>query len=155
MTKYTGNSTNTACGIIVGTGHAIYIRNCSIDESSTINAVGIRYVGGICGYAFYNTRIENCQTRAQINADQQASVEGIANSENTQNALLILNCLYKYRQSTDNKAVMHNSYHLNEDVTIAQLNTKDFYTQTLGWSENIWEFPELDVENGKHPKLKH
>jgi hypothetical protein len=35
-----------------------------------------------------------------------------------------------------------------------QLNSKGFYTETLGWSEDIWDFSELDVENGKHPKLK-
>ena len=39
-------------------------------------------------------------------------------------------------------------------VSIEQLNSKEFYTETLGWSEDIWDFSELDVENGKYPKLK-
>ena len=36
-----------------------------------------------------------------------------------------------------------------------QLNSKDFYTGMLGWSEDIWDLSDLDVENGKYPKLKH
>ena len=42
----------------------------------------------------------------------------------------------------------------SENSTIDQLNSKSFYTETLGWSEDVWDFSELDVENGKYPKLK-
>jgi len=38
--------------------------------------------------------------------------------------------------------------------TVEQLNSKSFYTETLGWSEDVWDFSELDVENGKYPQLK-
>lgn len=45
----------------------------------------------------------------------------------------------------------------DKDVTctIEQVNDKNFYTETLGWSEAVWDFSELDVENGKYPKLKY
>ena len=36
-------------------------------------------------------------------------------------------------------------------VSIEQLNSKEFYTDVLGWSEDDWDFSELDVENGKCP----
>ena len=39
--------------------------------------------------------------------------------------------------------------------SVEQLNSKEFYTQTLGWSEDIWDFSELDFENGKYPKLRN
>ena len=38
--------------------------------------------------------------------------------------------------------------------TVEQLNSKDFYTKTLGWSEEVWDLSELDFANGKYPKLK-
>ena len=38
--------------------------------------------------------------------------------------------------------------------TVEQLNSKAFYTEVLGWSEDVWDFSELDIENGKYPKLK-
>lgn len=34
------------------------------------------------------------------------------------------------------------------------LNSKEFYTDTLGWDESIWDFSHLDVENGMLPRLK-
>ena len=40
------------------------------------------------------------------------------------------------------------------DCTVEQLNSKAFYTETLGWSEDVWDFSELDVENRKYPILK-
>ena len=50
-----------------------------------------------------------------------------------------------------------NSYSLtgsDASCTIEQLNTKSFYTETLGWSEDVWDLSVLDIENGKYPKLK-
>ncbi len=38
--------------------------------------------------------------------------------------------------------------------TVAQLNDKSFWTDTLGWDEAIWCFDELDFENGKIPTLR-
>ena len=34
------------------------------------------------------------------------------------------------------------------------LNSKEFYADTLGWDESIWDFSHLDVENGMLPRLK-
>lgn len=38
--------------------------------------------------------------------------------------------------------------------TLQQLNTKSFYVDTLGWSEDVWDFSNIDVQNGKYPTLK-
>lgn len=34
------------------------------------------------------------------------------------------------------------------------LNSKEFYTDTLEWDESIWDFSHLDVKNGMLPRLK-
>ena len=39
-------------------------------------------------------------------------------------------------------------------TSIEMLNSKDLYISVLGWSEDVWDFSDLDVENGKYPKLK-
>ena len=38
--------------------------------------------------------------------------------------------------------------------SVEQLNDKTFYIDVLGWSEDVWDFSDLDVENGKYPVLK-
>ena len=43
----------------------------------------------------------------------------------------------------------------SKPCTTSQLNSKAFYTETLGWSEDVWDFSMLDVENGQYPVLKN
>ena len=43
----------------------------------------------------------------------------------------------------------------SKPCTASQLNSKAFYTETLGWSEDVWDFSMLDVENGQYPVLKN
>ncbi len=49
---------------------------------------------------------------------------------------------------------MESCYSMGTDVTVAELNSKAFYTDTLGWDETIWNLDDLDMENGKYPTLK-
>lgn len=39
-------------------------------------------------------------------------------------------------------------------ITVNDLNSKSFYTNTLGWSEEIWNLDTLDYENGDYPTIK-
>ena len=39
-------------------------------------------------------------------------------------------------------------------TTISYLNTASFYTDTLGWDEEIWDFSSLNYEEGKYPTLR-
>ena len=41
-----------------------------------------------------------------------------------------------------------------ETCSIDDLNSKDFYTGVLGWSENVWKIDGLDIEAGIIPILK-
>jgi hypothetical protein len=52
--------------------------------------------------------------------------------------------------STDSELSCQNG----EICTADQLNSKAFYTDTLGWNEAVWDFSDLDAANGKYPKLK-
>lgn len=58
--------------------------------------------------------------------------------------------------STVNNSYTTKVYNTVFDVlcTTEQLNTASFYTDTLGWSTEVWDFSDLDVANGKYPKLK-
>jgi hypothetical protein len=53
-----------------------------------------------------------------------------------------------------------NSYTLEDPATfgtsctVDQLNDKAFYTEKLGWSEDVWVFENLDVINGVYPTLR-
>ncbi len=53
--------------------------------------------------------------------------------------------------SFDEKSTITNCY---DNTTVAQLNSKSFYTETLGWGEEVWSLDPPDVENGKYPTLK-
>ena len=39
-------------------------------------------------------------------------------------------------------------------LTKSLLESKDFYINTLGWDETIWNFDDLDIENSKYPTLR-
>ncbi len=56
-----------------------------------------------------------------------------------------------YELSTSNMASQASNRAISE-VTEETLKTKDFYTKTLGWSEEIWDF--TGVETGKRPTLR-
>ena len=46
-------------------------------------------------------------------------------------------------------------YSSNSSVNIATiLLNESYFINVLKWSDDIWDFSELDVENGKYPKLK-
>jgi hypothetical protein len=107
------------------------------------------YAGGLVGYAaaYYNVIIENSINCGNVSCKGYSAKAG---------GLIGRVDAYSYTTVT-----IENSYSLfsgnginGEPCTVEQLNSKDFYTETLGWSEDIWDFSELDVDNGKYPKLK-
>ena len=156
------------------------IKDCSIDENSVFN-VKSGFVGGLVGYvqpySYASIIVENCINRGSVNGNASGGLVGYAdvysnviieNSINCGNVsyegyyakaggLIGYGDAYSYATVT-----VENSYSLfsgngsynGRPCTKEQLNSKDFYTETLGWSEDIWDFSELDIDNGKYPKLK-
>ena len=48
----------------------------------------------------------------------------------------------------------HTSVGISATAVLAKdLNLASFYTDTVGWNE-VWDLSDLDVENGKYPKLE-
>ncbi len=45
-------------------------------------------------------------------------------------------------------------YALGENATATELNDQSFYVNKLGFDPALWDFNDLDVENGKYPTLK-
>jgi len=97
--------------------------------------------GGIV--AWYSGVISDCVNCGEIkcNDSENAHKSGVMCLNNGDTALVI------------------NSYSLTDVLddqlcTIEQLNSKDFYTKTLGWSEEIWNLNNLDIENGLYPILR-
>ena len=96
---------------------------------------------GVVGNIGANITIENCFN------------SGVLNGNGSIDALIYL--IYFPTLNIDNSYSLTLYNGINGEVcTIEKLNTKSFYTETLGWSEDIWDLSELDVENGKFPKLK-
>ncbi len=61
--------------------------------------------------------------------------------------------LFGADDASEDDIIITNCYLIN-NLTSTQLNAKSFYTDTLGWSEDVWNLDDLDIENGKYPTLK-
>jgi len=116
-------------GGIVQHGGACTITNCINNGDIS----GEDKVGGISGV---NGTITNCINNGDISG--KGSVGGISGWYGT-----ITNSYTLVAYDTDDAL-----------CTVDQLNSVEFYTETLGWSEDIWDLSDLDFENGKYPVLK-
>ena len=169
-------------GGIVGfhEGGNIFVETCV----NTGNISSLGFTGGIVGKLYVINGvafISDCFNSGEIlengieNSRGAGGLIGYANT--TDGPLTIINSLNIGSLSSNDaiggvaswidgdRSTLSNNYssiqhstgdysHSGDTCTVEQLNSKDFYTETLGWSEEIWDFSELDVENGKYPKLK-
>ncbi len=123
--------------------------SCANNGHVNVNSEFSR-IGGVAGWAAEGcSTINNCVNSGILTAINNISgyIGGLV-GEGDINCVNITN---SYSLTTG-----HNLHEYTDGIacTIDQLNSKEFYTETLGWSEEIWDFSELDVENGKYPKLK-
>ena len=102
---------------------------------------------GMVGLSNYgDVSIISCYNVGSFSGPIQAGLLGLAD---TPVKVTITNS-YTFIDGNDYAS---NSY--DGDICIKeQLNSERFHINTLGWSEDVWDFSELDVENGKYPKLK-
>ena len=126
-------ATGYSVGGIVG-GVRVSVKNCI----NTATVTGSNSVGGIAGDS-YLAEISNCVSVSTI----KDGIGGIIGTDSSSGGSILTNC-YALELGND----------YGQTCTIEQLNTQIFYTEILGWSEDIWDFTELDVNNGKYPKLK-
>ena len=143
---------NTYAGGIIGYGsYAILVRNCYAtgDITAISNSSGA-YAGGI---AAYFNGIANCFATGKVysNGVPRAYVGAIVGYDG---GLSSVENSYQYENQVlmnGDEIIISDDYEICE---IEQLNSQSFYTETLGWSEDIWDFSDLDFENGKLPTLK-
>ena len=123
---------------------AATITNCTNSGSVSSTSQYDDYSGGLVGSIEYSSTatITNCTNSGSVSATDYAG--GLV-GRIYDGTVTITNC-YSIDVGNDEEH--------GETCTVEQLNSKEFYTETLGWSEDVWDFSELDVENGKYPKLK-
>jgi len=172
-----GNSCK-AGGLVAESNGNTTITNC-YNKGTVSSNEGTCYVGGLVGIVGWGTAISltSCYNQGSVSATHPGGLIGFIEYETD---VTIKNCLNTgslesyYTDSSGNLysgsitsqhsgSVAENTYSLYkggvggwnaEDCTLEQLSSKEFYTETLGFSEEIWDFSELDAENGKYPTLK-
>ena len=171
-----GNISGVCAGGMVGyVGYSDYSEyGLSITNCINNGNISGDDAGGIVGYvdcSEYGFSITNCINNGNISGNHAG---GMVAAFYGYSALIITNILNignvdgnsaagivayldseSYVKSTNTYSLtIENGDYNGTLCTIEQLNTKEFYTETLGWSEDVWDFSELDVEQGKYPKLK-
>lgn len=139
--------TDTNAGGLIGNSSSTCVTNCY--ATGKITAVGTSkiYAGGLIGYYAYNswsrhTGITNCfATGDVLSTGNSCFNDALINPERVTST------------KPENCYTIIESQYANH-MEISQLNSKAFYTDTLGWDEDIWNFEDLDFENGKTPTLK-
>ncbi len=168
------SASNAIVGGFVGGNVSVTMENCT--NNATVS--GDFFVGGFVGSMFCDeTKFINCINNGDIigkgeNYKTIGFVFGANKAEfvNCINAGGVpLSCGFSGRDATYTGCInvvttseppfgysdqTTNSYNLGDNVTVAELNSKSFYTETLGWDEEIWNLDDLDIENGKYPTLK-
>ena len=142
--KIVGNGGGIVGSRLFGSGTQI-ISNCFNAGEVIGDCVGgIFYHGGTTELSVY---VENCVNIGKIESSRDHADAGIISGSSSRD-IDAINCYTNVLYTRDaNFDDVH-------QCSTAQLNSKEFYTKTLGWSEDVWDFSDLDFENGKYPKLK-
>ena len=131
------NSTGANVGGIAGWGGNSSIFNCL--NAGAVTGI-IKQTAGIAGNRW------NCTIKSCINIGKVSSSSG-------EHCTIAFDDLGIAAMNDHCYGII--AYQGYEPIcTYEQLNSKEFYTATLGWSEDVWDLSDLDCENGKYPKLK-
>lgn len=166
-----------AGGILGFAGDFAYVGDTHVNITNAVNTVIIEgaSVGGIIGMVCNNSAeytadlvIMNCISAGSIiTNDFGGGLVSFVNSATTtikNNIISATITLISYHgvisdiavslSNEQNATVIEKCYSLNIisdeyciSCTSYQLNSKEFYIETLEWSEDIWDFSELDVES--------
>jgi len=141
-----------------------------IDYSKQLyNCINNGNISGDWAYGIAHAAyVYNCMNTGTIESHTSATASGIGGPNLSGEAVNCLN-IGGFKGNGINAAVAYedecyNCYTIKLDgnviigpaqlCSVEQLNSKEFYTETLGWSEDVWDLSDLDIENGKYPKLK-
>ncbi len=140
------------------------IKNCINYGSVVVEGEGY-YAGGIVGFGSESTELEDCVNFGTVSGYEW--VGGIIGATFDMNMAIcqttLTNCVNYGSVSGEKncgsmagrgKINLENCYVFGEGATLEDLNSKSFYTDTLGWDPSVWNLDDLDVEKGKYPTLK-
>lgn len=160
------------CGGISGYGGKIVncINHGNIEHEET-NPNGSHRIGGIMVGEVGGGIIINCLNTGKISSND--TVAGICDAtEYTHHQFIpptVRSCLnvgtliapttygIACKQgctATDSYAFSLKNNSTGNTVTLAELATPDFYINVLGWDPTIWNFENLDPQNGRFPTLR-
>ncbi len=133
------------------------ITNCL----NTGNVSGEDVVGGIVGYCNDMADLSHCISFGKISGD--SSVGGVVGEYRKP----LMHCasygdillggyqVYDINGINGMEYDRNCNFVLNDNATANDFNSKSFYIEKLGFSEEIWNLDELDVKNGKFPTPKN
>ncbi len=133
------------------------ITNCL----NTGNVNGEDVVGGIVGYCNDMADLSHCISFGKISGD--SSVGGVVGEYRKPlmycasygDILLGGYQVYDINGINGMEYDRNCNFVLNDNATANDFNSKSFYIEKLGFSEEIWNLDELDVKNGKFPTPKN
>ncbi|MDD4291648.1 MAG: GLUG motif-containing protein [Clostridia bacterium] len=124
--------------------------------SGNVKAIAndVCYAGGICGRAATAT-IAYCLATGNVEArsNVDAGAGGIVAFKETSG----ITTTYKYEGQSITAILASVTTQTNTDgkaCTVERIDSKELYTETLKWSEDIWDLSDLDFANGKLPKFR-
>ena len=135
------NANVARAGGIAGESNSPIV-NC-INTASVSVMCNHAYIGGMAGVT--TSSIEHCVNVGDLSVEAGILYIGAITGEAVYSETNITNCYSLTRYSGKYNGTV---------CTVDDLNSKNFYNETLGWSEDVWDLSDLDAENGKYPKLK-
>ena len=124
------------------------------------------FIGGINGNNGYFTNCISSGTYIGVNVSaftpysntyyDTAIFENCLNTSNNKNFVSEKDNIYSELYNCiiyQNNEIFLINHSIKTPLSIEQLNSKTFWTETMGWSESVWNFNELDFEFGEYPKL--
>ena len=113
------------------------------------------YAGGLVGYVTDNCTIKNCFATGSITANatgtnsQRRVGYTVGAKPTSYTSITISTCYHSSSASTSGSANSSMSTSVSVSKALSTIKTIDFYTNSLGWSSDIWTFVD-----GQYPTLK-
>ena len=141
-----------AGGFVGGMDYDATIINCyATGDVNVVSTSTGDAAGGFVGMMTSTASISNCYATGNVNVPAGAYAGGVVGFIERGN---ITN---SYRYSEQNIIIDGTTATSNAEgfpCDAESLSSKSFFSETLGWSEEIWDFSDLDFSNDKHPFTK-
>lgn len=143
------------------------IENCYF-RGGIMSTVPVGEHGGSAGICLINGgTIKNCffvQTAICVVTDRNiyGKIDALVvqNNGRVQNCFYDTECLfaiirYTYKENDNILTRFFLTSNFGNSTNVTQLNHRSFYVNTLGWSEDIWDFSDLNYDEDQYPVLKN